>query len=147
MRTLKEKDFVELAKEFNKMRVELAHKQPLSSKELVEAFKVYGFPTSSIFIACLVEYKILIHEGNKYTVATDPIHWMTYEKAYKAFRVKRNTYTKKKSSVVSARIVKVSPAPDNSLESQIQAAIKLLKSQGDRFKITEKVVTVEMREL
>lgn len=137
--------FQTITAELNKMRGELSRREPLKAKDLLEALKVYGFPVNSVFIAAMVEYKIFLRdETNKYTMPTEPVHYMTYEKAYKSYLQKKKDY---RTNPAKKRVTNTVKVTSSNMEDAIQRAITLLKAQGDRFRITEKKVTVEYKEL
>lgn len=142
----KKLDFMKVSKDLNTLKD--AHKE-YSSKEISELMTLAGLPTSSQFRKNLINNKILEvinrdKNGVFYKFIADSVFYLNIEAAYRQYRKERNSYIHKlnKKSVTTEEVAVVAPN-----ESAIQAAIALLKSQGDRFKITEKIVTVEFKDL
>lgn len=137
----KKLDFMKVSKDLNTLKD--THKE-YTSKELVELMSLCNLPVNGSFRKALVDNKILEvldhgRNGTFYKFIPDSIFYLNLEAAHRQYRKMR---TSKNS---------VKPVSDSSNkssgESEIQAAIALLKAQGDRFKITEKVVTVEFKDL
>lgn len=151
MRKYTTDELKELTTELNKLRSEMLHKQ-LSGAEVSEALGVYGFPINSTFRAIMANHHILVRTGRKWMFSAEPIHYMTYQHAYCEYRKVQARYlhNSKPRAVRAAEKQNAEAAKkvqDDDLEAQIQRAIKLLKDQGDRFQIIERIVVVQEREL
>lgn len=122
---------------------------PISKKDLLNAFKKCGLPCSGTFWQAFRSFNIIepAGQGKYYFVGKEPIYWEKLANIQNKYlellkRYKNNTNNKKKSFVPEKVIPIVEPKED--LKSEIELAIELLKKNNYRIFAPSHVIYTEI---